>query len=104
MSNTQLEKWEHRADLDAKKQLIQANHRNETTIVVRVRCPRCDGAGRTVTQGPPIDRLECCPVCKGVGMAAFDWTRTVTPRALRADERRTEERERAEKILSSIAG
>jgi DnaJ-class molecular chaperone len=103
MSNTQLEKWEHRADLDAKKQLIQANHRNETSIVVRVRCPRCDGAGRTVSHGP-INRLECCPVCKGVGMAAFDWVRSNTPRALRADERRTEERERAEKVLSSVAG
>ena len=103
MSNTQLEKWEHRADLDAKKQLIQANHRNETSIVVRVRCPRCDGAGRMVSPGP-IQRVECCNICKGVGMAAFDWVRSNTPRALRADERRTEERERAEKILSSLAG
>jgi hypothetical protein len=101
MSSRQLETWERRADAEAKRALVEARQRNESHIMMRARCPQCRGAGLTAAFDSP-DKLECCLVCKGVGMAAFDWTRTEVPRPLRSDERRADETERAERNIASI--
>jgi hypothetical protein len=102
MAITELERWERLANREATKLFSEVRQRGEKHFTVRVRCPGCNGTGSVGSEAAENDP-KLCPLCGGIGIAAFDWTRSEAPRSLRVSERRTEESERAAKVEAALA-
>jgi hypothetical protein len=106
MSDSNKNKKQERADAEAKRLFGEAIQRDEQELTLRVKCPRCRGAGvievLSENGSGEAGHPKVCPTCAGIGVAAYDWRRSEQPRPLRPGERRQEEADKERKTLAAL--